>query len=54
MRKTFLAAILAALGGSAAFGETFVIKNATIMSEGPKGTFKGSVLVRDGKIAEVG
>jgi imidazolonepropionase-like amidohydrolase len=54
MRKTFLAAIFAALVGSAAYGETFVIKNATIMSEGPKGTFKGSVLVRDGKIAEVG
>jgi imidazolonepropionase-like amidohydrolase len=34
--------------------ETFVIKNATIMSEGPKGTFKGAILVRDGKIAEVG
>jgi imidazolonepropionase-like amidohydrolase len=56
MRKTFLAAIFAAtaLVGTQARGETFVIKNATIMSEGPKGTFKGSVLVRDGKIAEVG
>jgi imidazolonepropionase-like amidohydrolase len=31
-----------------------VIKNATIMSEGAKGTFKGSILVKDGKIAEVG
>jgi imidazolonepropionase-like amidohydrolase len=52
MRKTFLAAIFAT--ALIARGETFVIKNATIMSEGPKGTFKGSVLVRDGKIAEVG
>ncbi len=34
--------------------ETTVIKNATIMSESAKGTFKGSILVRDGKIAEVG
>ncbi len=34
--------------------DVIVIRNATIMSEGPKGTFKGSLLVRDGKIAEVG
>jgi imidazolonepropionase-like amidohydrolase len=34
--------------------EVTVIQNATIMSEGAKGTFKGSILVRDGKIAEVG
>ena len=56
MRKILPAAILAAavFVGTPARGETFVIKNATIMSEGPKGTFKGSVLVRDGKIAEVG
>jgi imidazolonepropionase-like amidohydrolase len=52
MRKTFLSAIFAL--AMVARGETFVIKNATIMSEGPKGTFKGAVLVRDGKIAEVG
>ncbi|HLX45350.1 MAG TPA: amidohydrolase [Bryobacteraceae bacterium] len=31
-----------------------VIKNATIMTESAKGTIKGSILVRDGKIAEVG
>ena len=31
-----------------------VIQNATIMSEGAKGTFKGTIVVRDGKIAEVG
>jgi imidazolonepropionase-like amidohydrolase len=52
MRKTFLTAIFAM--AMVARSETFVIKNATIMSEGPKGTFKGAVLVRDGKIAEVG
>jgi imidazolonepropionase-like amidohydrolase len=33
--------------------ETFVIQNATVMTVA-KGTLKGSVLVRDGKIAEVG
>jgi imidazolonepropionase-like amidohydrolase len=51
MIKTFLAAIvmLAPLGA-----EVTVIKNATIMTEGSKGTIKGSILVRDGKIAEVG
>ncbi len=36
MRKTFLAAILAR-SRMVARGETFVIKNATIMSEGPQG-----------------
>src|SRR6266404_9500093 len=51
MIKTFLAAMvmLAPLGA-----EVTVIKNATIMTEGSKGTIKGSILVRDGKIAEVG
>ena len=34
--------------------EVTVIRNATIMTEGGKGTIKGSILVRDGKIAEVG
>src|SRR6516164_4781788 len=33
--------------------ETIVIQNATIMTV-TKGTIKGSVVVRDGKIAEVG
>ncbi|HLK69229.1 MAG TPA: amidohydrolase [Bryobacteraceae bacterium] len=33
--------------------ETYVIKNATVMTVS-KGTFKGSVVVKDGKIAEVG
>lgn len=34
--------------------EVTVVKNATIMTEGSKGTIKGSILVRDGKIAQVG
>jgi imidazolonepropionase-like amidohydrolase len=34
--------------------EDTVIKNATIMTEGGKGTVKGSILVHDGKIVEVG
>src|SRR4051794_23096703 len=33
--------------------ETIVIQNATVMTVS-KGTFKGSVLVKDGKIAEMG
>src|SRR5579872_6460504 len=51
MTKLFFAALiaLAPLGA-----EVTVIKNATIMTESSKGTFKGSILVRDGKIAEVG
>ena len=35
------------------FAQTFVIQNGTIMTV-TKGTFKGSVVVRDGKIVEVG
>jgi imidazolonepropionase-like amidohydrolase len=31
-----------------------VIRNATIMTESGKGTVKGSILVRDGKIGEIG
>jgi imidazolonepropionase-like amidohydrolase len=34
--------------------ETIVIQNATVMTEGPQGIFKGSVVVKDGKIAEIG
>jgi imidazolonepropionase-like amidohydrolase len=34
--------------------EVTVIRNATIMTESGKGTIKGSILVRDGKIAEIG
>ena len=50
MKKLLLTA-LAALAPLCA--ETIVIKNATVMTV-TKGTFKGSVVVRDGKIAEVG
>ena len=51
MKKTLLA-VLVALGPLCA--ETIVIQNATVMTVGSKGTFKGSVVVKDGKIAEVG
>jgi len=34
--------------------DTFVIQNATVMTEGPQGIFKGSVVVKDGKIYEIG
>jgi imidazolonepropionase-like amidohydrolase len=34
--------------------EVTVIQNATIMSEGAKGTFKGTIVVENGKIKEVG
>jgi imidazolonepropionase-like amidohydrolase len=51
--KNFLLALIA-LAPFAARAEVTVIKNATIMTESAKGTFKGSILVRDGKIAEVG
>ena len=52
MTAVFLALIV--LASSALRAEVTVIKNATIMTEGAKGTIKGSILVRDGKIAEVG
>jgi|SRR5579883_93333 len=51
MKKFFLAGLIAS---ALLRAEVTVIKNATIMSESSKGTFKGSILVRDGKIAEVG
>ena len=51
MKKTLLA-VLVALAPLCA--ETIVIQNATVMTVGSKGTFKGSVVVKDGKIAEVG
>ena len=50
MRKLLLVTALAALPLAA---ETFVIQNATVMTVA-NGKFKGSVVVRDGKIAEVG
>jgi imidazolonepropionase-like amidohydrolase len=34
--------------------DIIVIQNATVMTEGPQGIFKGSVVVKDGKIAEIG
>jgi imidazolonepropionase-like amidohydrolase len=46
--------ILIALTALTLCAETTVIRNATIMTESGKGTIKGSILVRDGKIAEVG
>lgn len=51
MKHAFLLGLiaLAPLGA-----EVTVIQNATIMSEGAKGTFKGSIVVKDGKITEVG
>ncbi len=50
MKKILLLAFVAL----AVRAEVTVIRNATIMTEGAKGTVKGSILVRDGKIAEVG
>ena len=50
--KRILLGILVALAPLSA--ETIVIQNATIMSEGSKGTFKGSLVVKDGKIADLG
>ena len=50
MKRVLLAALvaLAPLGA-----ETYVIQNATIMTVS-KGTLKGSIVVRDGRIVEVG
>ncbi|MGH9558259.1 MAG: amidohydrolase family protein, partial [Bryobacteraceae bacterium] len=50
MIRAFLLALLAA----ALPAQTTLIRNATIMTEGPHGTIKGSILLRGGKIAEVG
>jgi imidazolonepropionase-like amidohydrolase len=49
--KTLLAGFIAIAPAGA---EVMVIKNATIMTESGKGTIKGSIVVRDGKIAEIG
>lgn len=51
MRRLILVGLvaLAPLGA-----ENIVIRNATIMTESGKGTVKGSVVVKDGKIAEIG
>lgn len=52
--KRLILATLVALSPALLSAEVTVIKNATIMTESGKGTIKGSILVRDGKIAEVG
>jgi imidazolonepropionase-like amidohydrolase len=51
MRKIVLAALLALAPVSA---QNIVIRNATIMTESSKGTVKGSIVLKDGKITEVG
>ncbi len=50
--KRFLFALLT-LTATAALSETVVIQNGTIITI-TKGTFKGSVVVKDGKVVEVG
>jgi imidazolonepropionase-like amidohydrolase len=50
-KVNILLAALIAVAPMAA--ETYIIKNATVMTV-TKGTFKGSVVVKDGKIAEMG
>jgi imidazolonepropionase-like amidohydrolase len=55
MKQVFLLGLIALAPPSLTWAaEVTVIQNATIMSEGAKGTFVGSIVVRDGKIAEVG
>ena len=51
MKKILLAALLAAAPLCA---QTYVIQNATIMTVAKQGTVKGSIVVKDGKIVEVG
>jgi len=51
MKKLILGALLAL---EPLCADTIVIQNATVMTEGPKGIFKGSVVVRDGKIVDLG
>ena len=51
MKKLILGSLLALAPLCA---DTIVIQNATVMTEGPKGIFKGSVVVRDGKIVDLG
>ena len=52
--RAFSTAIFAGLSLLApAFAQTYVINNATILTV-TKGTFVGSIVVKDGKIAEVG
>ena len=50
-RALFLLALLpVSLPGA---GQTTVIRNATVLTV-TKGTFQGSILIRDGKIVEAG
>src|SRR5277367_1540022 len=51
MKKAFLAGLMAL---APLVAEVTVIQNATIMSEGAKGTFKGTIVLENGKIKEVG
>jgi imidazolonepropionase-like amidohydrolase len=51
--KSLLALLPAVIAIAPLGAETFVIRNATVMTVS-KGTFKGSVVVKDGKIADVG
>jgi imidazolonepropionase-like amidohydrolase len=51
MKKIILGTLLALAPLCA---DTIVIQNATVMTEGPKGIFKGSVVVKDGKITDIG
>jgi imidazolonepropionase-like amidohydrolase len=51
MKLAFLAGLIAIAPLGA---EVTVIQNATIMSEGSKGTFKGTIVVENGKITAVG
>jgi imidazolonepropionase-like amidohydrolase len=54
LRAALLAALIAVLIAIGPLGaETLVIQNATVMTVS-KGTFKGSVVVKDGKIADLG
>src|ERR1035438_4792839 len=54
MNRSIKQYLLTALVAAAPLcAQTYVIKNATVMTVS-KGTFKGSILVKDGKIAEVG
>ena len=45
--------VSALLAAAPLCAQTYIIRNATVMTVS-KGTFKGSILVKDGKIAEVG
>ena len=51
MKKIWLAVVMSSVPLCA---QTYVIQNATIMTVAKQGTIKGSVVVKDGKIAEVG